>query len=68
MRLGRRNFLTAAIGANPPTPHWAKHTFLLPRGNLRALAGGPVARADLQRVLAGAAWSAQHKSAHALLT
>ena len=59
--------LTATIDANPPNPDWAMPTFLLRRGNLRALAGDPAAREDVRRVLAGSQWTAQHKGANELL-
>jgi tetratricopeptide (TPR) repeat protein len=55
--------LSRTIAAAPEAPPWVMPTFLLRRGNYRALLGDAQAAEDARRVLAEPAWKDWHKQA-----
>ena len=55
--------LTATIDQAPAEPVWVMPTFLLRRGNYRALLGEPAADQDARRVRADKRWHVWHKNA-----
>jgi tetratricopeptide (TPR) repeat protein len=59
--------LTATIDRHPADPVWVMPTFLLQRGNYRALLGDPAAGEDARRVRGDARWQHWHKNADDLL-
>jgi tetratricopeptide (TPR) repeat protein len=55
--------LTSTIDQQPGEPIWVMPSFLLRRGNYRALRGDPGAEEDARRVRATGRWPTWHKSA-----